>query len=180
MKIITGNKNKQQEIKNVIKDIKVNDTIEFIEEDLKEVKGNNIEIIIYKAKEALKLTDDNFVIEDITMFVNNTFVPDIKWRQDELKDGDRIQIILTIAKKDGEYLNIYEKRIDGIICLNKCDRYDFGFDNVVFVNNEKPLGEYKEEIPLRKIYKDILMGDIRPEYKIKLSAVPEWKGEYQN
>ena len=180
MKIVTGNKNKQKEISDIIKNAKIAQKIEFVEKDLKEVVSDNIQIIIQKAKEASKHIDDDFIVEDITMYINNKFVPDIKWRQNELKENDRIQVILTIAKKEGDYVKVYEKRINGIIHLNRCNRYHFGFDNVVFINNKIPLGEYKEIYPLRAIYKDILKDDIHPDYVFRLTDIPKWSGKYQN
>ena len=173
MKIVTGNKNKQQEIEKFIKE-------DFINIDLKEVLGNNITIALYKAKLAKEKVKDDVIVEDITLYVNNEFVPEIKWKQNELKENDKVQLILTLAKTEKNIVKIYTKKLNGVIYLNKCNKYNFGFDNIFFVNNKTSLGDYKLKNPLRKIYKEIIKKSIQPEYIFNLDNIKEYNGKYQN
>jgi len=166
MKIVTGNKNKQDEIKQFI-------NFEFIDIDLKEVYSNKPEIIVaYKAQLAKEIVKDDVIVEDITMYVNNKFYPDIKWKQNELKDNDIVELVLSVAVYTDK-IRVYQKRLRGIIKLNKCNKYDFGFDNIFFIK-DKCLGDYKKDIPLRNLYKNLY----NPEYTF--SKLPEWNGKYQN
>jgi len=172
MLIITGNKNKQNEIKQFI-------DAEFLNIDLKEVYSNNIDIIIHKIKEALKFTDSKeFMVEDITMYINDVFYPDIKWKQDKLKEGDKVKIILTVGKFENGLIKVFTKELNGIVHLNKCDKYHFGFDNIIFINNIC-LGDYKIKNPLRKLYLDIIENKINPFSTIEISNVQDWNGKYQ-
>ena len=178
--IVTGNENKRKEIEQFI----LGDDIEFFDIDLREIKANSPSLIVaYKLLEALKhlshISDDDLVVvEDLTMEVNGKFIPDIKWKQDELKDGDKVKIILTIGVADKNFGRIFRKELLGFVKKVKCDKYDFGFDNIVFIGNQC-LGDYKKKHPLRDIYKDIFdKSKIRLVYN--LNNLPEWTGEYQN
>jgi inosine/xanthosine triphosphate pyrophosphatase family protein len=183
MKIVTGNAYKQKEIEKELKNSNIiNEQIEFVNLDLKEVMGDNIQIIIHKAIDAKKAVgDSDIIVEDVTLNVNNEFVPDIKWKQENLNENDRVQMILTLAKTEKNKIKVYEQRIDGVIHLNQCsEHYSFGFDNIFFVNNKIPLGKFKEKQPLRKIYKDIFLNYIRPLYIFDMKNINVWEGAFQN
>jgi len=173
MLVITGNKNKQNEIKNFIE-------TDFLDIDLKEVYANFYDIVIHKIKEALKYTDEKeFMLEDITMYVDNDFFPDIKWKQDDLQEGQYVELILTIGKYNNGIIDLYTKRLKGYIHFGLCDKYDFGFDNI-FMVGKYCLGDHKKLKPLRSLYKDILENKVKPEFSIDIKEIPEWSGKFQN
>ena len=59
-----------------------------------------------------KLSED-VIVEDVTMYVNNKFYPDIKVKQNELKEDDYMKLVLTIAKTENGKVKIVSKRLKG-------------------------------------------------------------------
>lgn len=176
IKVVTGNKNKQEEISQYIK-------AEFIDLDLKEIDGNYVDIILYKLKEALnhiKLEPKEILmVEDVTLFVNDKFYPDIKWKQDELKEFDKVKMILSIGKYQNGKIEVYTKKLEGEIHFGLCNEFEFGFDNILMIG-KYALGEYKKLKPIRNLFKEIIDDKIQPEYSIEIDKIEPWVGKYQN
>ena len=176
--VVTGNKNKQIEISKQIKNAK------FVDLDLKEVYSDYITIIVYKIKETLKhikiSENEILMVEDVTMFVNGKFYPDIKWKQKNLKENDKVLLLLSIGKFQNGKIEVFSKKINGTIHFGICDDFSFGFDNIMIVNDKICLGHYKEKNPLRKLFKEVLNSKLSPEFSINIKNVKSWNGKYQN
>ena len=174
MVIVTGNKNKSEEIKKFV-------NIPVKEIDFKEIKANNPTLIaLYKAKEAYEKICEDVIIEDVTMYVNNRFYPDIKVKQEELKEDDYVELVLTIAKTENGKVKIVSRRLKGVIHKNRCQKYDFGFDNVFFVLDKECLGDYKQKHPLRNIYREVYLNDLHYDYIFDLNSIKDWEKDFQN
>jgi len=176
--VVTGNKNKRKEIKKFLS----NKNVKFFDLDLREIYTDTPElIVIYKLLEATKFINNqsnDLVVEDITMEVNGEFIPDIKWKQNELKNNDKVKIILTIGVAKNQIAKIYQKTIEGVVKKDICKKYEFGFDNIVFIGNQC-LGDYKRKHPLRDLYKEIF-NENKIKLTYNLNDLPKWTGNYQN
>ena len=167
--------------KNRGKEIKKNVDFSVKELDFKKIKVNNpVLIALYKAKEAQEKLNDNVIVEDATMYVNNKFYPDIKVKQNELKEDDYVELVLTIAKTENGKIKIVSRRLKGVIHKNKCQKYDFGFDNVFFVLDKECLGDYKQKHPLRNIYREVYLNDLHYDYIFDLNSIKNWEKDFQN
>ena len=170
MIFVTGNKFKQQEIRNVLKNV------EFADIDLKEVYSMNpFEIVIYKLLEAKKILNrDKIMVEDVTMNVNNIFCPDIKWKIDELKQNDKVTMIHTLGYLEGDFVYLFKREISGVVDLLAPKKYEFGFDNIFIVDGYQ-YGEAKK-FDKYNIRKQNLEDYIRFNYdkKINANTIGEW------
>ncbi len=175
--IVTGNKNKQKEIKEILSEDQYK--LNFFDIDLDEVLADDPEtIVIYKTLDAQKIIEkNNIVTEDTTLFVNGEFFPEIKWKMDELKEGDVVEMIVTLGYYRDEVIYIYQNKIEGIIHLDRENKYSFGFDNILFIG-DKCLGDYKLEHPIRDVYKEL--GYDKYIKNVDIKSIDPWNGEWQN
>lgn len=175
--INTGNPNKQKEIKKILGN---KNNIKFLEYDLPEIDSKNpLEIVIYKTKLLKELVgkinkEDILVTEDVTFKVNGNFVPDIKWRINELKQNDKIEMFFSIGIYDAKekIFKAYKKTLTGKIDLKQPKNFNFGFDNI-FIVKGKQFGEYKKENNPRILYKEIINELIMARNYEIISKVPD-------
>jgi len=187
MKILTSNKVKIEEIKRI-----VGDKIEFGEgKDLPEVDGNIDQVILYKSLEAGK----DIVVEDTILALidedGNIIkeIVDIKWKINELKEGQRVKWITSLGYNDGKNIKVYRGFINGVITKEHGDE-GFAFDPyfipsiLLKSNNVKTLYELNEEGKKDDFSarKNALINLMNKEeiYSTKISEIPKWNGRYQN
>jgi len=174
--INTGNKKKQKEIQELI-----DKEVKFTSFDLPEIKSQNpLEIVIYKTKllKDILQTKDILITEDVTFEINGIFEPEIKWKINELKQNDKIKMILSIGMYNpkNNTFEAFKKVITGKIDLNQPNNFNFGFDNIFIVKN-KQFGEYKKQNNPRKLYKELLSK--KPDYKIEADKINKWFYDWQ-
>lgn len=178
LKLATSNENKIREFQKIVGNI-----IEVVKDrDLPEVKGTIDEVIIHKALDAGK----DFVVEDTVLIVNGKEIVDIRWKLNELKEGDEARWITSIGYNDGENIKIFRGTIDGLITKRKGDE-GFAFDPffVPIENNPNQFtlkeldvlgakNNYSARNSALNDFTDNMFYD-----SINIENISEWKGEYQ-
>lgn len=76
----TSNKFKSQEFKKYLPSVKIKKG-----KDLDEVMGTKEDVIIYKSLDA----GEGYLVEDTILIVNGEEIVDIRWKADELEEGDK-------------------------------------------------------------------------------------------
>lgn len=188
MKITTSNKNKIKEIKAFMPEIEI-----VSGEDIKEVQGTIEEVIVYKAISAGK----DFIVEDTILKINGEEVVDIRWKVDELKEGDIVEWITSLGYNDGEKIHVYEGKIEGYITTGKNlegfafdpyfipkELYNLKEDDDNFLLNNKTLTELTE-LGLKHLYSARINALTQLKEKnikntFNINEIPVWTGSYQN
>lgn len=160
--------------------------------DLKEVKGNLEDVILYKALDA----GVGKLVEDTVLTVDHEEIVDIRWRLEELSQLDNPEIhwttSLAVLEEDG-FVYIYTYSLPCILVADADkvvpEKDAFGFDpylipNVensdlrqTFYNLEKQ--GLKDLVSPRKMAVERMLSGVYFA-KIKASMVPKWTGEYQH
>lgn len=185
--LTTSNKNKLEEFKRFGLSFDVSEGI-----DLKEVKSNINNVIVYKALDA----GVGKLVEDTVLIIDDEEIVDIRWKIDELKQMDNPKIFwitsLAILDEDG-FVYVYR----GEIRCNLVDNVDtlvipedaFGFDPylhpVTEDRNIKSSFYDLEKVDLKDAYsprKMAVKSLIKGDYVIRINKnqIPKWTGEYQN
>lgn len=159
--------------------------------DIKEVLGTMDEVIQHKALQA----GEGYVVEDTILFVNDVEIVDIRWRLDDLKEGDVAKWITSLGYNDGKNIIVYRGTIDGVITTTRGSE-GFAFDpyfipsqllgNDQFIGKDHPLanktlhelGDKKHHFSARVNAMYDLMHH-RPAYEIAIIDIKPWTGEYQ-
>ena len=175
--LVTSNQNKIREFQKLVPDIKIEEG-----SDIKEVLGNMDEVIIHKSKDK----GENYLVEDSILLINGEEVVDIKWKMNELKEGDKVTWIVSLGYNNGDCIYIFRGVIEGTITLN--GNIGFGFDSYFIPVDCKEglslaeldiLGK-KEEFSARKLALQNFI-DIKLEIPpVKIESIPKWTGKYQN
>ncbi len=185
---ISSNINKRREVQSFSKDIKVAEGV-----DIQEVLGNIDEVIVHKSI----AIGANSLIEDTILEINDIEVVDIKYKMNELSDGDKAKWITSFAYNNGEKIFVYRGEIEGVI-LKEGKGFGFGFDPY-FIPKEliAPLDndlnydiegltlaelntiDLKKHFNARRFaFSNFLKNNFISEIAIK--DVPTWNGQYQN
>jgi len=172
--LVSSNKNKIEEFKEYISNLKIQEG-----KDLKEVDGNMDEVIIHKAKAAGK----GFVVEDTIVSVDNKEIVDIRWQKDSIEEGKEIKWIVSLGYNDGDKIHVYRAEVDGITTLKRKNEKAFGFDDIFIpYGTNKTLFELENEKGNFSARKMALsnFSNKKELFSIKIEDVLEWKGKYQN
>ncbi len=152
-------------------------------DDLKEVLGTAMEVIIHKAIDS----GEDVLVEDTTLIVNGVEEVEIKWKQDELKDGDKVTWVISLGLVRNGKVEIYRAEKDLIV-----DR-SFGKDGVAFEPFLVPVEDNPDRLSYtllsKAIDKDIidpramavrkfLAGEV--EAYFDKDSISPWDGDYQN
>ena len=137
--IKSSNKHKIAEYRKLIPGIKVEKGA-----DKKEIYSTDEKLIV-----AYKCLDerDYVIVEDSTLMVNGILYQDIKWKQNELKPGDKVRFIVSLAYKVKDTIKVFQGYLDGVITTPKGNS-PFGFDNIFLIPEvNKTIGQLKETNP---------------------------------
>lgn len=178
VKLVTSSENKLKEFEEI-----VNGKI-IVEkgQDLKEVHGNMDEVIIYKSLAA----GAGLVVEDTILKIDGVEVVDIKWnKQYELQNAKKCCFIVSIGYNNGTHIEIFRDMVNGIL-VSPDPEGGFAFDPYFLPDGaEETLSQLKRK-GLKNKYSaragallKFLNGG-KSEYKIAISDIEPWKGEYQN
>lgn len=152
--------------------------------DLKEVDSDGLTVAIYKSIEA----GEGRIVDDTSLYIDGTDIgSNIKWLMDDLPKYSGREAIwcVYLGVNDGEHITIYEGKVAGIISDKEIDPNGFGFDSIFIPNgtdltlSELTMIGKKELYSARKVATENLLWK-REIYKVKISSVEEWDGEYQN
>ena len=177
--LVSSNKNKIEEFKKHVPELIIKSGL-----DRKEVFGTMNEVIIHKSKDS----GEGYLVEDTILLINGEEVVDIKWKIEELKEGDKASWIVSLGYNSGNYIYIVRGIIEGYITLKKEIKNGFGFDPYFIpINCKEKLSlmeldqkGMKDKYSARKIALENfkkMKFDINP---IKVSSIPNWTGKYQN
>jgi non-canonical purine NTP pyrophosphatase (RdgB/HAM1 family) len=156
--------------------------------DLKEVNGDEIQVIIHKTKD---LNQENVILEDSTLTVENADIGvNTKWLIHELKNnplynGRYAEWIIYLGLLQDNKVYVFQAKIKGKICQKNKNDLAFGFDSVfVPENSNKTLYELKlegkkEQFSARKNAILKLLND-KPDIIMNLCDIQKWDGSYQN
>jgi len=173
MKLSTSNKNKIKEYQQYIPELEV-----IKGPDIKEVEGTSKEVIIYKSKDM----GTGFLVEDTILIVNEKEIVDIRWKINELKEGDKASWITRIAYNDGENISVYKGEIEGRITKEQGSK-GFAFDPFFIPKGSSltltQLGERKRLFSARFNAIQNLIKD-KKEFSIEIEKIKPWSGKYQN
>ena len=120
--LVSSNKNKIAEFRKYISGL----TIES-GKDLQEVSSDMDTVITYKAYDA----GEGYIVEDTILKVNGQEVVDIRWKKASLKDGDKVEWIVSLGYNDGDTITVYRGVTHGKIILGRENSEAFGFDDLV-------------------------------------------------
>jgi len=173
MILSSSNVNKIKEYKSYIPNLEV-----IQGKDLPEVKSDSKTVIIYKSFDM----GPSFLVEDTILEVNGKEVVDIRWKINELKEGDKALWITRIAYNNGDSIVVYKGVIEGVITKNKIVK-GFGFDPYFIPKGSKKtlteLEDEKQKYSARYLaIKNLLNKNI--EFQVKVADISPWKGDYQH
>lgn len=192
VKLISSNVDKIKEFKEILGDFIV------IEKgkDIKEIQGNIDDVITYKSLDAGK----DYIVEDTVLVIldknlnHKKEIVDIRWKIDELKEGQVVKAVTSLGYNNGIYIYIFRGEQVGVITKKRKDVFGFGFDPY-FVPIElynylddpyKPvtLAELKN-IDLKNKYSSrykclINFKKVKYIFKVLIKDIPKYKGKYQN
>lgn len=151
-------------------------------QDIKEVEGTPLEVVVYKALEA----GEGAVVEDTVLEIEGEVVVDIKFRLHELGQAPEARWIVTLGHNAGETIDIFEGVIEGRLVKPKNQQQNpFGFDPYfVPAGEERTLAEL-EEIGIKDDFsarKDAVtrLAKGQRTLRVAIGDIPEWVGKYQN
>lgn len=156
--------------------------------DLKEVKSNKDDVILYKVK---NLNQELVLVEDtiLELNINHSWseIVDIKYTLKTHQTPCRARWVVSVGIKENDAIKVYRGIVEGDFIPARYQPEPNGFfDSVFFPDNAngKSLLEL-EEMNLktnfsarRKVIKAILNN--KPVSIHSFSTLPEWKGEYQS
>jgi inosine/xanthosine triphosphate pyrophosphatase family protein len=167
----TSNKFKSQEFKKYLPSVKIKKG-----KDLDEVMGTKEDVIIYKSLDA----GEGYLVEDTILIVNGEEIVDIRWKADELEEGDKATWVVSLGYNDGENISVYRGSINGFISGS---RQGEGFGSKFYPEGQdKPMDYIENNIhyySARKIAIENFKNK-RPLYVVKISDIPPWSGKYQH
>ena len=184
IKLVTSNNNKLREYRNFgLKNIGIEKG-----KDLPEVDGSDIEVIIYKAKEAGK----NRIVDDTSLTVEGAEIGvNIRWLLDNLYHlkGKKARWCVLLGLNTGNHIKVYKGELLGKIGTPiGISKDSFGFDPFFIPSknniNNKSVEQLEKEgkkdsYSARKFAVDNLRKDNYIK-KIIISEIPEWTGKYQH
>lgn len=145
-------------------------------EDLDEVMGNKDEVIIYKSIDA----GPGKVVEDTILVINGEEIVDIRWKADELQEGDDAIWVVSLGYNDGETITVYRGMVKGKI---KGLKGGYGFGSNLYVQDyDKPIDAIENDMhyySARRIALNNFKNN-RPLYTVQIDRMPSWDGEYQH
>jgi len=184
VKLVTSNQNKLKEYQSFgLKNLKMDKG-----QDLPEIDSTDINVIIYKAKDAGK----NKIVDDTSLNVRGANIGvNVRWllaNLHNLKDHIATWKVL-LGFNNGQVIKVYQGVTQGIIKEPKKINYNsFGFDPFLVPTQNNPsrlsleeldkLGK-KDKYSARKKAIDNYLKD-KSIKKVKISEIPEWTGKYQH
>jgi inosine/xanthosine triphosphate pyrophosphatase family protein len=178
-KLTTSNENKLKEYQRYLPDLVMGQG-----SDISEVNSDDITVAIYKAMDNGPMT----ISEDTSLEVDGHDVGvNIRWLLNNLPKmiGRKSIWKVLIGKNDGEYIEIFEGVVSGVIVEPIGD--GFAFDPYFLVDGiGQTLGQLKssENIPeVEYSARAIAVSNLKNDNYIKkvaLDSIPEWDGEYQH
>ena len=187
MKLKTSNKDKIKEYLSFLP------SLEIVEgSDDKEVLGTVDEVILHKSK-----NNPGYVVEDTILIVNGVPKVDIKFNINEVRQGDNLEWVTSIAYNDGDTIKVARGTIEGTADLTRGTE-GFGFD-FYFVPKKKPYVKLEkllqtditgltlaelDKLKLKDVFSArglALNNFIFQHYvlDVDVNSIKEWKGEYQ-
>jgi len=175
----SSNKFKIDEFKRIIGDTLIIEN----GEDLPEVDGTAVEVVIYKSIAAGK----NVIVEDTTLTIEGEEVVDIKWKIEELQNKYSLVPAIWktyLAYNDGEEIRVYEGIVNGVIIPDSKDK-GYGFDPYFLPDgSDRTLakllddGEKDKYSARQKALINLVTNHLFD--RIPTKTVPVWSGKYQN
>lgn len=186
----SSNEKKIEEYKSICQDLQVSSG-----DDLPEISTTDWSLIAaYKAKHCC----DMEIVEDTIVTIDNKVVHDIKFRIEKIKEnineyvGMKASCIVSIAFKHSDYIFVLEGETKGEIGeIYQTDKDVFDFDTIFYVEHEgkkisfqelKENGLKNKYSPRTKAIKNLerlINGERDAIAKVYTSALPVWKGKYQ-
>lgn len=176
-KLVTSNKQKLGEYRKYMPNIE-----SVIGDDIPEVLSDDMTVILYKSLH----NGAGTLCEDTSLNVDGFDIGvNIRWLIDKIDQciGSNASWKVLIGKNDGTYITIYEGMVEGVIGPKKMD--GIAFDPYFYIDG-KCLTELKADNsidPLNYSARSIAANNIKNDTyikKIRISDIPEWKGEYQH
>ncbi len=167
--INTGNKNKQAEFQRFFK----GDTV-FLNYDIEEPKGNEIEIIRYKASRF-----KNVIVDDTSLYIKGKELgPLIKWNLTKLEQyvGETAVFSCLLAKHHDKKVFISKGEVSGRICKKQGD--GFGFTPYFIPDgSQKSLAQDKpDHLNARYLASKKILDN---KWDMIVDRLYEWSGEFQ-
>lgn len=179
MIIVSSNKTKIKEIQSYL-----GDSIQIESgKDLSEVLGNIDEVITYKALDA----GDGFVVEDTILLINGEEIVDIRWKLNQLEEGDEATWITSIGYNHNGKITVFRGYQKGLITKNQgTDGFAFDpyFIPIELVDSYNALtltqlGEKKANYSARVFALQNLVKNCHV-FEVDIKDIPAWTGKYQN
>lgn len=178
---MTSNENKLKEFKRFgIKDLEIQKGM-----DLDEVDSDEYTVITYKSLMSGEMT----IVEDTSLHVEGANIGvNVRWLMDNINDyhGKKATWIVLLGVNDGEYIKIYEGKVEGkLVKTDVKNDTTFGFDSNFIPNGQtKTLSELdslglKDNFSARKkAVESLLSNDV--SYVKHIKNIPQWSGSYQS
>lgn len=187
--IFTSNENKLKEFRRILPNLKNSKG-----QDLKEVDGTSMDVIIHKSKDSGPMT----IVDDTILEIDGREIVSIRWDLETLESlkGKSVKWITNIGVNDGEKIFVYKGVSQGIVSSFKGGQ-GFAFDPYIipielhsrFEDVELPLKNFTFAQLEEKGLKDLFSARTRAllnlkenisYYDIPISHITEWTGSYQN